>query len=69
MELERGELYSAYAQYCAANASPKMSRQELYDRIRSTGKVSERRRGTMRYFIGVAIASDSRQEYASFGTG
>lgn len=57
LEIERGEFYAAYSQYCAGMDSAPVSRNEFYNSARADSRIGERKRSGSRYFIGASIGA------------
>ena len=56
VEVERGELYTAYSQYCEDEGYKAISRHACYGRIRAYSQVAEKGDGKKRYFTGIVSA-------------
>jgi P4 family phage/plasmid primase-like protien len=56
VSVERGELYTAYSQYCEDEGYKAISRHACYGRIRAYSQVAEKGDGKKRYFTGIASA-------------
>ncbi len=56
--VERGELYTAYSQYCKSENFNIENRRACYDRVRIYPRVGEKGDGKKRYFTGIGIAQN-----------
>jgi len=54
-KIERGEVYTAYTQYCQDEGFKAISRRACYDRIRAYPQVGEMREPQNRYFTGISV--------------
>jgi len=55
VEVERGELYTAYGKYCEDEGYKAISRRACYDRMRTYSQVGERKEPKNRYFSGILV--------------